>query len=440
MRSAFFLSVLLLFTGFSSIAGNRAISSSDAVCLACDIPGGLVVTNITDSSATLNWDAATGATQYTVGIEDEQNNPSTFHIETSVTGTSYQVSGLKAGVKYKFKVRTRCGGDKSDWSEWVFFVAGNSNSGNNGGNSAGSCSIPSGLSSTVNGSTVILSWNADSTATKYTIEVEDEQNNPSTFQLKDSTTSNSYTLTGLQTGVLYKFKVRKHCSGGQSDWSAWLFFNATTGGNSNGGNSSGNCSAPKNAKVTDITSTTVLLTWDTVPGATSYLLEIERNTPGNSPWKITQSVITNSFSLTSLDPNRRYKFKVRTNCSGGGHSDWSKWVKFQTASNFTSTSTKVSQVTFRSADTKEDVAAFDAQIGPNPAQTMTTVRLTGLSAEPVLLRLLDLSGRVVREQSTHPDSESIAIRLTLEDMPDGLYLLHVSNGQQSRMLKLIVSR
>lgn len=438
MRSALFFTAFFLFYGFSSTATNRAIPSTDAICLACTLPGGMTATDITDSTATLSWDAVAGATQYNVEIEDEQNNPSTFHIETAVNGTSYSQTGLKAGVKYKFKVRTRCGGDKSDWSEWTFFSA---KGGNNNGGGTGSCSAPTGLSATVSGSSVILSWNADSAAMKYTIEVEDEQNNPSTYQLKDSTMTNSYTLTGLQTGVLYKFKVRSHCASGQSDWSGWLFFNGTTGGNNNGGNTSpGSCTSPKNAKVVDITATSALLVWDSVPGIGSYTLEIERNSPSNSPWKITQLVSSNSFALTGLDPNRRYKFKVRANCAGGGHSSWSKWVKFQTAVNFTSISTKLGQVTFRSADINEDIAVFDAQIGPNPAQTMTTLRLTGLGTEPVVLRLLDLSGRVVREQSTRPESDSIAVRLTLEDMPDGLYLLHVSNGQQAKMLKLIVSR
>ena len=57
--------------------------------LACDVPGGLVAGNITDSSATLSWDAVPGAGKYNVEIEDEQNNPSNFFIETTVTGTSY---------------------------------------------------------------------------------------------------------------------------------------------------------------------------------------------------------------------------------------------------------------------------------------------------------------------------------------------------------------
>jgi len=436
MRSAIFFTALFLFAGFSSNARNHeAIPTTDAICLACDLPGGLTVTNITDSSATLTWNTVAGATKYNVEIEDEQNNPSTFHIETTVSGTSYNVTGLKADVKYKFKVRSKCDGDKSDWSEWMFFAGGNT-----GGNGSGACAIPSGLSAVVSGTYLTLSWTAVAGATKYTIEVEDEQNNPSTFQLKDSSITNSYTLTGLKIGVLYKFKVRSHCASGQSDWSAWLFFNGTTGGSNNGGNSSGNCTTPKNAMVSNIATTSALFTWDSVPGVGSYLLEIERNSPSNSPWKITQLVSTNSFALSGLDANRRYKFKVRANCAGGGHSDWSKWIKFQTAVNFTSINTKLTQVSFRSADIKEEISVFDAQLGPNPAQTMSTVRLSGLGAEPVVLRLLDLSGRVVREQRSQPESDNLDIRLGLENMPDGLYLLHVSSGRHTKTLKLVVSR
>jgi hypothetical protein len=442
MRTALFLSTLFLLVSFQSNAGNRAISSTDSPCLACDLPAGMTATNNPDSSATLSWDAVAGATQYNIEIEDEQNNPSNFHIETTVSGTSYTVTGLQAGVKYKFKVRTRCGGDKSDWSDWTFFAASG-----NGGSGNGSCTIPSGLSVVISGATATLSWNADSTATKFIIEVEDEQNTPSNFHLEDSTTTNSYTLTGLQAGVLYKFKVRARCSSGQSDWSAWLFFNGTTGGGNNGGgSSSGACSTPKNAKAVDITSTSALLVWDTVPGVGSYTLEIERNSPGVNPWKITKLVTTNAFALTGLDTNRRYKFNVRANCSGGGHSDWSKWVKFQTLTQFTTNKTGSASLlnadaASRNTDAvKTEAAAFGMHISPNPATTMAVVRLTGLGTEPVSLRLMDLTGRVVREQTIRPESDTESVRLTVENMPGGLYLLQLSDGQQARTLKLLVSR
>jgi len=85
MRTAILFTALFLLGAFNMNAGTYHPFS----LLACDVPGGLVAGNITDSSATLSWDAVPGAGKYNVEIEDEQNNPSNFFIETTVTGTSY---------------------------------------------------------------------------------------------------------------------------------------------------------------------------------------------------------------------------------------------------------------------------------------------------------------------------------------------------------------
>jgi Fibronectin type III domain len=90
----------------------------------------------------------------------------------------------------------------------------------------------------------------------------------------------------------------------------------------------------KSGLLKDLYRVSALLIWNAVPGASSYTLEIER-TQGNTPWKITQVVQTNSFLVTGLNPNTRYKFKVRTNCAGSNHSDWTQWCKFKTILNVT---------------------------------------------------------------------------------------------------------
>ncbi len=293
MRTKLFFAMLLIFSSLYATAEANPTAET-SYCLACDVPNGLTVSDLTGASATLSWNAVNGATQYTLEVEDEQVTPSVFHLETNVNGTSYALTGLQSGVMYKFKVRARCGGDKSDWSDWVFLTAGNGN-----GGSSGTCLAPSMLSATVNGTSATLSWDTISGAVKYYIEVEDEQNSPSVFHLEDSSLTNVYTLTGLQAGVLYKFKVRSHCASGQSAWSAWSFFNGNPGGGNGGG--SGNCDKPSNPQASNITATAALLTWNAVPGVASYFLEIERKQNGSAPWQMTQTVSTNSFLLTGLN-------------------------------------------------------------------------------------------------------------------------------------------
>ncbi|MDO8367960.1 MAG: fibronectin type III domain-containing protein, partial [Saprospiraceae bacterium] len=276
MRTKLFFAIFL---AFSNLYANATFNPSSPIarCLACEIPGGLSVSDLTGASATLSWNAVVGATQYTIEVQDEQVNPSVFQLETNVVGTSYAVTGLTAGVLYKFKVRTRCGGDKSDWSDWSFF-------------------------------------------------------------------------------------------------------NGNFGGGIGGGN--GNCSRPTSTQIANITANSAILTWTAVPGVASYFLEIEREQGGAAPWQITQTVTANSFVLTGLNADTKYKFKVRSNCAGGGHSNWTKWRKFKTAPSFTGTS---GGSNLNPSSNREDLqpvstSALEIQVWPNPAQSSTTVRLQNLSA------------------------------------------------------------
>ncbi|MBK6996268.1 MAG: fibronectin type III domain-containing protein [Lewinellaceae bacterium] len=435
MRTKLFFAIFLT---FSSLYANTDFNpcSKTTLCLACEIPSGLTVSDLTGASATLSWNAVSGATKYTIEIEDEQNNPSTFHMEANVNGTSYAVTGLTNGVLYKFKVRTRCGSDKSDWSDWVFFTAGN---GGGSGGGSGTCVVPTTLSAAVNGGSATLSWNKVSGATQYYIEVEDEQNVPSTFHLELAVQDSFYTVVGLQANVLYKFKVRTHCTGGQSDWSSWLFFNGNNGGGTGGG--TGNCSTPGSTQVSNITGNTALLTWAAVPGVASYLLEIEREQAG-APWQITQMVSTNSFLLTGLSTSTKYKFKVRSNCGGGAHSDWTNWRKFKTAPSFNGTtggSNLNSPITNREEGQSALATSLDLQVWPNPVQNSATVRLQNLSAEAAILRLYNLAGRIIETQHIQAESGTWEGILSLQNLPNGLYLLQTQNGVKSQTIKLIVN-
>ena len=544
MSTKFLFSILLLVSSFAAKAEINRPAFAE-ICLACSTPDGLTVSDLTATTATLSWNAVSGANQYTLEVEDEQNGPSTFQIETNVNGTSYALTGLQSGVLYKFKVRARCGGDKSDWSDWVFFTAGGSGGGGGGGST--DCVVPTGLMVSVTNGVATFTWDVVNSAVKYAIEVEDEQNNPSNFHLEDFALTNTYVLGGLQTGVLYKFKVRAHCANGQSDWSAWVFFNGNgnggggnnggggsgncvapmilsavvggdsatlswnlvpgatqynievedeqnnpsnfhlevssqdsfyvvtgltanvlykfkvrtpcaggqsdwsdwlffngnggTFGNGGGGVNSGNCSKPTGTQVSNITASEALLSWTAMPDVVSYTLEIERNQNGGSSWEIVQVVATNSFLLTGLDANTRYKFKVRSNCSGGGHSKWTKWKKFKTAPFFTGTpgSSNLQQVTDDREAPVSTIVAPVLTVWPNPVQTIVTVQLQNLTEASTTLRVYDVAGRQVIEQILEYDGKTWETALNFSQLSNGLYYLQAQNGASSKTVKLVVS-
>ena len=314
-----FLLLLLLVSSFLSVQGHPTFNSGD-----CQAPGDLFAV-VSGTSADLSWGAVTGSSGYIVEVESEGATPF-FHIEVSAASNSYTVTGLVANGTYKFKARTKCGGDKSDWSEWYNFSTGSGGGGNGGGSS--SCAVPAGLTVSNNaGGSATLSWDVVSGATGYWVEVESENFTP-VFNIEVPVATNAYVVTGLTANVTYKFKVRSVCGGGQSDWSGWVFF-VSGGGNGGGGN--GSCTAPNTIVITNATGTSATINWNVVAGAIAYKLEIENGSGNANIFKDTATVATNTYTVNNLLPGLNYKVKVRTVCANGNHSDWTNWLTFNSS-------------------------------------------------------------------------------------------------------------
>ena len=83
--------------------------------VACAAPTNLSVSNISDTSAVLSWNA-TAASEYVISVNGTELAP--------ITGTTYTLNGLTAGTSYEVKVRGNCGSDGySDWSSTLTFMS-----------------------------------------------------------------------------------------------------------------------------------------------------------------------------------------------------------------------------------------------------------------------------------------------------------------------------
>lgn len=97
--------------GFGPQPGNLLRSRvSSATCLstegACPAPTTLTTTNITSSSARLNWTAVAGATSYIV--QYKTCSAATWTTLTATTLTNRTISGLALNTSYTWQVKTNC--------------------------------------------------------------------------------------------------------------------------------------------------------------------------------------------------------------------------------------------------------------------------------------------------------------------------------------------
>ncbi len=82
-------------------------------------PTGVAASSVTDSGATISWNAVSGATY---DVRYRQTGTSTWTTQ-AVTGTSYNITGLSASTQYEAQVRSKCsGGSNSSYSSSVNFT------------------------------------------------------------------------------------------------------------------------------------------------------------------------------------------------------------------------------------------------------------------------------------------------------------------------------
>jgi hypothetical protein len=166
----------------------------------CNAPTGLTATAITSSSATLNWTAVSGASNYLVEYKLNSDTTWTTAAAASAT-TSVTITGLTASTLYNYRVSTNCGINgtsgftSAQFSTTAPFV----------------CNAPTGLTSTaITASGATLNWTAVSGAASYTVEYK--LNSAATWTTAAAAaTTTSVSVTGLTASSLYDFRVSTNC-------------------------------------------------------------------------------------------------------------------------------------------------------------------------------------------------------------------------------------
>ena len=398
----------------------------------CPDVTGLFAAPVSNTEVLLTWDAIPNATHYQLKVELEEG-AAPYQFWLSLSDNSYILDNLVAGGVYKFKVRTVCGGEKASWSEFQFFST-------NGSGSTATCEVPGQLTASLDANGMAsLSWDASPGALLYEVEVESEENTPF-FVQEFLTTDNFIDIPGLEPNGLYKFKVKSQCGGSNSsDFTSWLFFSSggnSGGGGNGGGGLGGSCETPTGLSVLDITTGSALISWDAVPGAEKYEVQVEdeENTPLFN-WEVIVS--STEVTVTGLEAGGSYKVKVKTKCSGGNNSAYSDWLVFS-AFNFTGNG---SQSSFQLLPKEDKTAATEVRLSPNPVVSgeMLLVDMEKpLNANRVWVMVYDLQGHLYRTTEIPADTRG-AIQIPTEGLRAGMYQVVVRSGKeiQSRRFSLL---
>ena len=172
-----------------SASGNFTTSNYN-----CPKPTNLTTTNITATSAQLNWTLVSAATSYFLQYRLSVN---AAWIDAGYTTNNYFVlNGLFNSVTYKWRVKSNCSNYTAIATFSTPFTA---------------CVKPTGLTNQyISGTAAYLTWTAVAGAAYY--QVYYRVTGATTFNLWGTTFYNSAYITGLTVSSSYDWKVKANCS------------------------------------------------------------------------------------------------------------------------------------------------------------------------------------------------------------------------------------
>ena len=180
-------------------------------------------TAIGESTATLNATITNpdNVTVTTKGFQWKATQGGSYTQVTatsSTNGYSYDLTGLTPNTSYTFKAFITYNGQTVEGSEMTFTTL---------PDDVQPCNVPTGLTAgTITHESIAISWDNDANVSSWNIQYR-----PVGGTLSSATsTTNSYTITGLTPETDYQIQVQADCGDGNvSDWSAAITATTTVG-------------------------------------------------------------------------------------------------------------------------------------------------------------------------------------------------------------------
>ena len=261
--------------------GSSTISAAVTGTTSVVTPSGLTVGTPTASSLVVSWTGVGGATSYQVYRDTSSAGTFTTSAYTG-TGTSFTDGSLASGTAFYYKILAVYPAGTSALSSAV----------------SGSTSvvIPSGLAvGTPTASSLVVSWTGVNGATSYQV-YRDTSSTGAFSTTAYSGTGTSFT-DSLDAGTTYYYKVRATYPVGASGLSS-----AVSGTTS--------IVIPSGLTVGTPTTSSLVVSWTGVTGATSYQVYRDTSSTGTFATLVYNSTGT-SFTNTGLLAGTTYWYKVR---------------------------------------------------------------------------------------------------------------------------------
>jgi fibronectin type 3 domain-containing protein len=269
-------------------------------------PTNLKVAATSYNNVNLSWTGASGVSGYEV--YRSTSSTGTFTKIASTTGTTYNNTALNTGTTYYYKVRSYQTGTTTAYSSFSPVVSAKP--------TLSTPASPKAVSSAYN--SIKTSWAAVSGANGY--EVYRATSSTGTYTLVSSTTSTSFTNTGLSTNQPYYYKIRAYRTVGTTK----VYSSYTTVVSAKPVPS-----VPTSFAAARLSSTSIKLTWGSVSGVNGY--ELYRSTSSTGTYTLLKNTTSLYYTNIGLTTGRTYYYKLRAYKTVGTTKVYSGWTSIISA-------------------------------------------------------------------------------------------------------------
>jgi uncharacterized protein YjdB len=271
------------------------------------------------TSLKLTWNPVPNANSYEIEVSKNPEFSSFVINRSSLTSNEFTASGLQEDTPYYWRVRATNSAGSSPYSTvWSFRTI----------KPLVVPAIPV-LLSPSNGAIDLdlspsLQWNAVTGVKNYRVQVSKESSFATILLDNSSVSTNTLQLTNLEEGITYYWRVSSSNEAGSSSFSTvWNFQTKVT------------VIAPVPPVLVSPTdnstglATSLKLTWNPVPNANSYGIEVSKNPDFSSLISKESSLTSNEFTPSGLEEGTQYYWRVNASNSAGS-SGWSAVWSFST--------------------------------------------------------------------------------------------------------------
>ncbi len=251
-----------------------------------------------------------------------------------------------------------------------------------------------------------LNWTATPTASYYKVRYKIA--GTATWSAQTNVGANLfYDFTGLSSNTNYTFQVAAFCVSNQN-----LGWKAKSG-------KTQICTSPINPIITNLTNTSVTVSWTAACSPTGFVFRYRKT--GTTAWTNISTTNT-AVTISTLVNATQYEFQIRSTCGTGINSAFTALQNFTTAP--------------RLEDTEVE-NTFN--IFPNPNTGNFTLQIPSLKVESQI-SIYNITGQLIYHSNLATTENSSSIKITLENVADGLYEVVLNNEQQTLTQRLIIQK